>query len=121
MVIRSVEQWSKRFAIEQNRGNPRLLLEGKFLTAAGIERGMNFDRVITGEVDGVHFDTVRMRLDFRPTGKYSVAGTARHPIIDLNGAYLAPLFGGFAHCFAEIIKHNGFEASSISIYIKTND
>lgn len=110
--------YGKRFKIAQNRGKPRVWIEGKFLLAAGIERGQKFNREISTEVDGVHFDTVFMRLEFEPDGKHTVAGTETRPIIDLNGAYLSPLFEGCTHYKAEICVAKGFEEHSVTIYIE---
>ena len=82
-----------------NRGNPRLWLEGAILTEAGFDRGTRY---------AVTIGSAAIVLDVAPDGKRSVAGKtkaggANHPIIDMNGAYLAP----FANRDLTLTSHNG--------------
>jgi DNA (cytosine-5)-methyltransferase 1 len=64
------------YTIRENRGRPRIWLEGKRLTAMGISRG---DRFITHKVeDGVN-------IEINPDGRRKVSGKGDRPIIDIVG------------------------------------
>ena len=67
----------QEYKIGANRGRPRIWLEGKRLTAAGIGRG---DRVRTHKAD----DGVNIAID--PDGRRKVSGKGDRPIIDIVGS-----------------------------------
>ena len=67
----------QEYKIGANRGRPRIWLEGKRLTAAGIGRG---DRFRTHKVD----DGVNIAID--PDGRRKVSGKGDRPIIDIVGS-----------------------------------
>lgn len=65
--------------IGQNRGKPRLWLEGAILTAAGFRRGDAWSLV-------THSDGFAIVAD--KNGKRKIAGTVSRPIVDITGASL---------------------------------
>ena len=67
----------QEYKIGANLGRPRIWLEGKRLTAAGIGRG---DRFRTHKVD----DGVNIAID--PDGRRKVSGKGDRPIIDIVGS-----------------------------------
>lgn len=62
--------------IGQNRGKPRLWIEGKNLVAAGLDHGNRWDLVPT--TDG--FDIIR-----NANGTRKIAGKPGRPIVDISG------------------------------------
>ena len=119
MMTRQTASTSKVFRIAHNRGKPRVWIEGNFLTSRGISNGMRFDR---------SFDDGAMILTFNGEGegKHKVSGSARRPVIDLNGGYLIDLFklnetieaDRATHYRATIYRTLAFEENSLTIYIE---
>lgn len=67
--------------IGQNRGKPRLWIEGKVLVDAGLDHGARWDLV--PHEDGKGFDVVE-----NADGKRKIAGKPGRPIIDITGKTL---------------------------------
>ena len=88
---------SKIFKIAQNRGKPRVWMEGKFLLDNDITKGMKFDRLMPHNEQSERDYPLQMTLFFHSNGKHTVAGSDTRPIIDLNGAYLNQIFEGCTH------------------------
>jgi DNA (cytosine-5)-methyltransferase 1 len=61
--------------IGENRGKPRLWIEGAALASEGWKRGDRFALVFT--IDGID-------IERRADGKRKIAGTDARPIIDIN-------------------------------------
>jgi len=104
---------NKIFKIAQNRGKPRVWIEGKFLLDNGIVRGMKFRRTMPHVEQSERDYPLAMTLSFDDFGNHTVAGSETRPIIDLNGNYLNQIFTGFTHYIAEPDKIN----STIHIHI----
>lgn len=80
---------TREFKLGVNRGNPRLWLEGTVLTDAGFRRGVAYSVSLTERT---------VLLQVAEDGKRRVSGKTKadgtdHPIIDMNGANLAPWAG----------------------------
>ena len=65
--------------IGQNRGKPRLWLEGAILTASGFAHGMKWEVITTPATKGHQFHLMALQ-----DGGRKIAGTAGRPIIDIN-------------------------------------
>jgi len=87
---------SKILKIGTNRGKPRAWVEGKFLIDAGWVRGVTYNQTI---------ENGALVLTRDISGKKRVAGSAGRPVLDLNGAYLVPLFEG---CTAFRVTHDAW-------------
>ena len=87
---------SKILKIGTNRGKPRAWVEGKFLTDAGWVRGVTYHQTIEKDA---------LVLSAHESGKKRVAGSVGRPVLDLNGAYLAPLFEG---CVTFSVTHDAW-------------
>lgn len=77
---------TKDIRLGANRGNPRLWLEGRVLADAGFHRYVPFNVTLTAQ---------SITLEIHKDGSRKVAGKVKsdgtqHPIIDMNGANLAP-------------------------------
>ena len=70
--------------IGQNRGKPRLWLEGKCLTLAGFANGERWNLIPRTLSNSGGFDIVK-----HPAGGRKIAGKPERPIIDITGAALA--------------------------------
>jgi hypothetical protein len=70
----------QEYTIRENRGRPRIWLEGKRLSAAGFERGVRFNLVRLPLCEG------GMALVQNEEGKRKVSGKGDRPIIDIVGA-----------------------------------
>lgn len=72
----------QEYTIRENRGRPRIWLEGKRLSAAGFERGVRFDVVRLPLCEG----GMALVQNEEGTGKRKVSGKGDRPIIDIVGA-----------------------------------
>ena len=62
--------------IGQNKGKPRIWLEGKELTAFGIKHGQRWNVTVAPNT---------IVIEVAADGKRKIAGTAARPIIDMTG------------------------------------
>jgi DNA (cytosine-5)-methyltransferase 1 len=72
--------------IGQNRGKPRLWLEGSILLDHGFHHGCSWE--------AVRVSPDELRLKAGPLGGRKVAGTVDRPIIDINSGAILEGFGG---------------------------
>ena len=79
------------YTVRENRGKPRIWIEGKRLTDAGLSVGDRFDTVqALGQL------IIKKRPEIPPYGRRKVSGKGERPIIDLSGASCAPFTTGDA-------------------------
>ena len=77
----------QQYTVRENRGKPRIWIEGKRLTHAGLSVGDQFDMV---RAFG------QLVISKRSSGHRKVSGKGERPIIDLSGASCAPFSTGDA-------------------------
>ena len=75
------------YTVRENRGKPRIWIEGKRLTDAGLLAGDRFDMIRA---------LGQLMIHKRANGARKVSGKGERPIIDLSGASCAPFTTGDA-------------------------
>ena len=77
----------QQYTVRTNRGKPRIWIEGKRLTDAGLSVGDRFDMIRA---------LGQLMIQKRANGARKVSGKGERPIIDLSGSSCAPFTTGDA-------------------------
>lgn len=77
----------QQYTVRANRGKPRIWIEGKRLTDAGLSVGDRFDMIRA---------LGQLMIQKRANGARKVSGKGERPIIDLSGASCDPFTTGDA-------------------------